>query len=287
MKFMTTSLSVSAFLAASVAASAGNSDSADVADAVIDAQRATLAEATADAGFGPQSPRDLRGAEGENARVFSMAPAANQMNLCNIHFHDGAEHAGGEFSTFRGNGDGHGWGTGFVYDGELTEAELAPLAAPIGQGEHGLLQSGQTIEVHFVHTTSDIEPGPTLGACLADSTGNPQLRVETQVMVLVNDPEATDFVELAKVEQVDGYWQAPNVPQNTGTPITYLGSTTGPSYNEKASPFQVTWSVRPEVIKVDINSVGAWYSDNIFDEDHAHGVRNLVKNLELLAPLTQ
>lgn len=49
----------------------------------------------------------------------------------------------------------------------------------------------------------------------------------------------------------------------------------------------MTWSVRPEVIKVDINSVGAWYSDNIFDEDHAHGVRNLVKNLDLLAPLTQ
>lgn len=179
---------------------------------MIDAQRAALAEITTDAGFGPQSPRDLRGAEGENARVFSMAPAANQINLCNIHFHDGAEHAGGEFSTFRGNGDGHGWGTGFVYDGELTEAELAPLAAPIGQGEHGLLQSGQTNEVHFVHTTSDIEPGPTLGACLADSTGNPQLRVETQVMVLVNDTDAIDFRELATVELVNGYWQAPNVP---------------------------------------------------------------------------
>jgi hypothetical protein len=287
MKFMTTSLSVTAFLAASAAVSAANSDSAEVADAVIDAQRAALAEATADAGFGPQSPRDLRYTVGGNARVFSMAPAASQMNLCNIHFHDGAEHAGGQFSTFRGNGDGEGWGTGYVYDGDLTEAELTPLAAPIGDGAHGLLQSGQTIEVHFVHTTSDIDPGPTLGACLADSTGNPQLRVETQVMVLVNDADATDFRQLAKVEQVNGYWQAPNVPENTGAPITYLGSTTGPSYNEKASPFQVTWSVRPEVIKVDINTVGAWYADNIFDEDHAHGVRNLVKNVDLLSPITQ
>jgi hypothetical protein len=47
---------------------------------------------------------------------------------------------------------------------------------------------------------------------------------------------------------------------------------------------QVSWSVRPDVIKVDITSVGAWYADNIFGEDHAHGVRNLVLNPALLSP---
>lgn len=104
-------------------------------------------------------------------------------------------------------------------------------------------------------------------------------------MVLVNDPEAMDFVDLAKVEVVDGYWQAPNIPGSTGAPITYLGSTTGPDDNEKPSPFQVTWSVRPQVIKVDINSVSAWYQDNIFDEHHAHGVRNLVENPALLSEI--
>jgi hypothetical protein len=259
----------------------------EVGDEVIAQQRAALAASSVGAGFGPQAPRDLRNSEGSNKRIFGMAPAASQMNLCNIHFHKGAEHAGGEFTKFLGNGDGAGHGTGYAYDGDLTQAELTPIAAPIGTGEHGKLQSGDTIEVHFVHTSADVVPGPTLGACLSDSNGNPQLRVETQVMVLVNDASAQNFKSLAQLSEVDGYWQAPNVPSDTGTPILYTGSTTGPSYNEVASPFEVTWSVRPEVIKVDINSVAAWYEDNVFEEDHAHAVRNLVVNPALLSRISK
>ena len=167
------------------------------------------------------------------------------MNLCNIHFHEGAEHKGGNFNTYLGNGDGKGYGTGFGYDGGLTEAELSPIDAPIGEGQKGLLEPGMTIEVHYVHTTALVTPGPTLGSCLSDALANPQLRVETQVMVLVNDAAAKSFVELATVEEVGGYWQAPNLPENTGAPIAYDGSTTGPSYNEAGSPLQVSWSVRP------------------------------------------
>lgn len=268
--------------APSVATAAGTKA---VSDTVIAEQRTKLANAVA-AGFGPQAPRDLRDMNGENKRVFGLAPAFTQMNLCNIHFHKGAEHVGGEFTTYLGNGDGEGHETGFAYDGTLTEAELTPIAAPIGKGDHGSLMPGDTIEVHFVHTTADIQPGPTLGACLSDSNGNPQLRVETQVMVMVNDAAAHDFTKLASLSEVDGYWQAPNLPADTGMPIVYTGSTTGPSYNEVASPFEVTWSVRPEVIKVDINSVGAWYEDNVFNEDHAHAVRNLVLNPALLSRIS-
>ena len=256
----------------------------DVGDDVIAAQRAALAASTDGAGFGPQAPRDLTSNVGENARSFSTAPAYGEMNLCNIHFHEGAEHRSGQFTTFLGNGNGKGYGTGYGYDGSLTEAELAPIDAPIGKGEKGLLEPGMTIEVHYVHSTAQIQPGSTLGACLSDSIGNPQLRVETQVMVLVNDRAAHSFVDLAAVEQVNGYWQAPNLPSDTGAPIAYDGSTTGPSYNEKGSPLQVSWSVRPDVIKVDIQTVDAWYADNIFDENHAHGVRNLVMNPALLSP---
>ena len=97
-----------------------------VADEVIAAQQAALAAATANAGFGPQSPRDLTSTAGDNLRAFGNAPDRKAMNLCNIHFHENAEHKGGEFTTFAGNGDGHGYGTGFKYDGKLTEAELAP-----------------------------------------------------------------------------------------------------------------------------------------------------------------
>jgi hypothetical protein len=115
---------------------------------------------------------------------------------------------------------------------------------------------------------------------------NPQLRVEAQVYVLVNDPEAADFNVLAQVEQVNGLYQAVNIPTNTGEPVQYAGSTTGPSYNSAGSPLQVSWSVRPEVMKVNIATVDAWLSDNIFNEDHAHGVRNLVVSEELLSPIS-
>lgn len=71
-----------------------------------------------------------------------------------------------------------------------------------------------------------------------------------------------------------------------GTPVQYSGSTTGPSYNEAGSPFQVTWSVHPEVARVNIHSVGTWLADNVFDQDHAHGVRNLVENQDLLSPIS-
>ena len=252
-------------------------------DEVIAAQRQALAKNTDGAGYGPQSPRDIDLITGNNQRTFEAAPAYTEMNLCNIHFHENAEHKGGEFTTYAGNGDGKGYGTGFKYDGKLSAAELAPYSTKVGENEHGDLEPGDTIEVHYVHTTAKVEPGPTLGSCLSEAIKNPQLRVETQVYVLVNDENALDFTELTSHEVVNGFHQATNIPTNTGTPVKYDGSTTGPTYNEKGSPFQVSWSVRPKVAKVSISSVDAWLKGNTFDEDHAHGVRNLVLNPNLLS----
>ncbi|MEM7506465.1 MAG: delta-class carbonic anhydrase [Pseudomonadota bacterium] len=257
----------------------------EVSDQTVADQRAALAESTAGAGFGPQAPRDIDAIEGTNLRSFEAAPSHTAMNLCNIHFHESAEHRGGEFTTYRGNGDGKGAGTGFVYSGTLSEAELAPLGRKVGEGKYGDLAPGDTIEVHYVHTTAQVTPGPTLGACLSEAIINPQLRVETQVFVLVNDESARDFVELTEHQVVGGLHQAVNIPTDTGVPVQYAGSTTGPSYNEKGSPLQVSWSVRPRVAKVSIQSVEAWLSDNVFEEQWAHGVRNLVKNPDLLAPI--
>jgi hypothetical protein len=258
-----------------------------VQDEVIAGQREMLAKSTMGAGFGPQSPRDIDSVDGHNARVFEDAPVRTRMNLCNIHFHENSEHKGGDFTTYAGNGDGHGYGTGFKYDGELSAAELAHYDKTVGGSDYGDLQPGDTIEVHYVHTTAQVKPGPTLGSCLSEAIGNPQLRVEAQVFVLVNDDTAADFVELMHHEFVDGLHQATNIPMDTGTPVLYSGSTTGPVYNEKGSPFQVTWSVRPQVKKVSILSVDAWLRDNVFDEHHAHGVRNLVMNPDLLSPIEQ
>jgi len=278
-------------LAAAVPLSAAARDhqhaGAPVSDEVIAEQRQRLAENTRGQGFGPQSPRDIDDPAGGNPVIFGTAPPHTQMNLCNIHFHKHAEHRGGEFTRFAGNGDGQGKNTGYRYSGTLTERERAPVDGEICPGQYGALQSGDTIELHYVHSTARVSPGPTLGACLNESIGNPQLRVETQVYVLVNDPDAADFVELTEIGQVNGFHQAINIPDDTGAPVRYAGSTTGPGYNEKGSPFQVTWSVRPKVMKVDIESVGQWCGDNVFDEDHAHGVRNLVINPALISEIAR
>ena len=255
----------------------------NVADSVIKKQRALLEKNTDGKGFGPQSPRDIDTIKGMNARDFNAAPVYTEMNLCNIHFHKNAEHKGGEVAKYAGNGDGHGFQSGYVYSGKLSSSEKRATKAAVCPSKHGALNSGDTIEVHYVHSTAQVMPGPTLGACLSESIMNPQLRVETQVYVLVNDSNALDFAKLTKHGAKNSYQQAFNIPNNTGSAIQYAGSTTGPGYNEKGSPLQVSWSVRPEVAKVNIETVAKWCEGNTFNEDHAHGVRNLVTNPKLLS----
>ncbi|MFT5541546.1 MAG: hypothetical protein ACI97K_000188 [Glaciecola sp.] len=285
MKTINMNKSIVALATTAIVLCSASVNAKSVSDDVISKHRAALETNTDGKGFGPQSPRDIDQSNGTNLRNFGTAPNRADMNLCNIHFHKNAEHAGGEFTSYAGNGNGKGTNTGFVYDGKLSSAQMKPVKAKMCGAKGDPLQSGDTLEVHFVYSSAQVQPGPTLGACLADSTMNPGLRVEGQVIVLANDKNAMDFSELAAVSQVNGYHQAPNVPTDMGVPVEYLGSTTGPSYNETASPLQVSWSVRPQVAVVDINSVGEWCKDNVFDEDHAHGVRNLVKNPKLLSPI--
>jgi hypothetical protein len=276
-------LATATLLPAYASASSDGHDThhSQVSDHTIAAQRAALASNTKGKGFGPQSPRDIDANTGNNHRLFGTAPAYSEMSLCNIHFHKNAEHKGGEFTQYAGNGDGHGYQSGYQYSGHLSAAEMKPASAC--SSEHSELSSGDTIEVHYVHSTAQIKPGPTLGACLSDAIKNPQLRVETQVYVLVNDKNALDLGKLTQHGVKNGLPQASNIPSNTGTAVQYAGSTTGPGYNEKGSPFHVTWSVRPKVAKVNIASVDAWCKGNTFKEDHAHGVRNLVTNPDLLS----
>ncbi|BFM11399.1 hypothetical protein R50072_15520 [Simiduia litorea] len=276
---------VSAVMVSGVAFAEQAMHHAPVADDVIIAQRAALAKNTAGKGFGPQSPRDIDTKAGSNARLFGAAPASTAMNLCNIHFHKNAEHKGGQFTQYAGNGDGKGYQSGYKYSGKLTAAELTPVAVDVCPSAHGGLLSGDTIEVHYVYSSAQVSPGPTLGACLSDAIKNPQLRVETQVYVVVNDAKALDFGKLTRHEVKGGLHQATMIPNNTGKPIQYAGSTTGPGYNENASPLQVTWRVRPKVAKVNIATVGQWCKGNTFKEDHAHGVRNLVINPDLLSKI--
>lgn len=231
--------------------------------------------------YGPQTPRDISTTSGSNPRIFTIAPPSSEMNLCNIHFHVNAEHKGPGFSVSGGDGEHGGFKCNETAD--LTEAELEEH----GHGACHGLKPGDTVEVHWVYTSCDVPPGEGLGSCLSDQCANPQLRVESQVFLAVSDENALDFADyLYEGNVVGGLHQAKMLPGDTGDPVEFLGSTTGPSYTEqKCSPMQVTWNVRPSCAKVNIASLHAWCEGNVFNEDHAHGVRQLVTAEELLAPI--
>jgi len=224
-------------------------------------------------GYGPQTPRDIDSLVGTNKVQFSLAGDSSDMNLCNIHFHNNAEHKAKDFAIYAGEGvKGVGGGYQCGISTSLSKAELKKPSQEICKG----LVPGDTIEVHWVHTSCDVEPGPGLGSC-------------TQVFTLVNDSSALDFNDLGYGgNKVNGYHQAKSIPSTTGAPVVFTGSTTGPKYTEQAcSALQVTWSVRPQCAKLDINTIGKWCESNEFDEDHAHGVRKLVTDPRLLSPISK
>ena len=230
---------------------------------------------------GPQTPRDISSTTGLNLTEFPLAPAPSEMNLCNIHTHTNAEHKGPGFSVFVDATDHGGYACNATSD--LTEAELTP--AP---GAFKGVGPGQTIEVHWVHTSCDATPGEGLGACVPEGCTDPLLRVEAQTFLVVNDASAASFMDYAYGGNVvGGKHQAKAIPASTGTPVSFRGSTTGPSYTQEVcSPAQVTWSVRPDCMKLDINSLHEWAeSDNVFKETKSHGVRQLVTAPELLSPI--
>ncbi len=236
------------------------------------------------ANFGPQTPRDISNAYGMNMSRFAMAPPAEEMNLCNIHTHTNAEHMGPGFSVYAGPGENGGFKCSA--SSQLSEAELTRP-----HGSHGAfhgVEPGDTIEVHWVYSTCPVQPGPSLGSCLSETCSNPQLRVESQVFLVVNDPNALDFRDFTyRGTRRGGLYQARALPTGTGNPVVFRGSTTGPSYDEQTcSPMQVTWSVRPRCARLDIESLDAWAeAGNVFEENHSHGVRQLVTNPALLAPI--
>lgn len=238
--------------------------------------------------YGPQAPRDITQKGGTNPVQFPLAPAASSMNLCNIHFHKNAEHKGPGFAKAAGKGEahgpghGHGGGAGFQCNtaGALSAAELTAPATPVCKD----LKPGDTIEVHWVYSSCAVAPGKGLAACSSASCANPTLRVESQVFLVVNNRAAWDFRRFDYAgAAVKGVHQTRSLPTATGQPVVFRGSTTGPDYtDQKCSPLQATWSVRPYCAKVDINSLGAWCAANAFSEDHGHGVRPLVTAPALL-----
>ncbi len=235
--------------------------------------------------MGPQTPRDISSLTGLNMTKFKMAPASTEMNLCNIHTHTNAEHKGPGFSVFVNDTASGGYACNDA--SSLSETEL--MDPYEGKGAYKGVKPGDTIEVHWVHTSCDIQPGEGLGSCLSDTCTDPLLRVEAQVFLVVNDPvNALDFTTMDyKGKAASGFHQAGMIPSDTGAPVVFRGSTTGPSYDQSTcSPLSVTWSVRPNCARVDISSLHRWAEQgNVFNETKSHGVRQLVTAQELLSPI--
>ena len=235
--------------------------------------------------MGPQTPRDISNMSGKNLMEFAMAPASTEMNLCNIHTHTNAEHKGPGFSVFVNGSDSGGYACNDAAN--LTATELFDPYQ--GKGAYEGVKPGDTIEVHWVHTSCDITPGEGLGSCLSDTCTDPLLRVEAQAFLVVNDPEnALDFTKMDYAgKSSSGFHQAGMIPSDTGTPVVFRGSTTGPSFDQSTcSPLKVTWSVRPNCARVDIGSLHRWAEQgNVFNETKSHGVRQLVTAPELLSPI--
>ena len=224
-------------------------------------------------GAGPQAPRDIDIAAGTNSVVFSQAPAIDNMNLCNVHFHRNAEHKSAAYSTFVEDDSHSGWACKEPAPGRLA-MEHAEYNGCAG------IAPGDTIEVHWVYTTCDIESegvkpmGGGLSACLTTTCSNPQLRVVAEVFDLEKNGELKFSSDTP-------------VPHNDPV-VTYIGSTTGTTYsNSHCSPFQVTWDVKKTCGTLDIDDFSKWCSDNKYDDHHAHGVRELVTSQDLLSKISQ
>ena len=131
-------------------------------------------------------------------------------------------------------------------------------------------------------------PGEGLGSCLSETCADPLFRVEAQVFLVVNDPEALDFNDFTYGGTiVKGRHQPKALPTGTGSPVVFRDSTTGPSYTQSVcSPLEVTWAVRPSCARMDISSLNAWAENgNVFNETKSHGVRRLVTAPELLSEI--
>jgi hypothetical protein len=232
-------------------------------------------------GAGPQAPRDISQVQGSNPVAFPFAPAASAMNLCNIHTHTNAEHKGPGFSAPGGDGQFGGWKCSGDESKQLSAAELVDPGH--GHDAYGEVKPGDSIEVHWVYTSCPVSPGDSLKACGCDGA---VLRVESQVFLVVNNPAARNFADYDYAGNASGKHQPKSLPDDTGSPVVFLGSTTGDKFGKNfCSTDQVTWSVRPSCAKLDINSLNRWAGSTRLFEKHSHGVRQLITDTTLLAPI--
>lgn len=243
--------------------------------------------------IGAQSPRNILMASG-SAPAVELPPATTPYNLCNLHFHKGAEH----MSPLPPTGNlplgfsiaAPGGGYQCDRTSYLTASQLAEPVRPEGKKKCENVKAGDTIEVHWVFSSCDVKPGRNLGACTKE--GQPcALRVESQVFTLVNDASARKFSTFSP--EAKDKTPIANVTLPEGERVVYRGSTTNPAYNtsDKCSPASVMWGVRKQCELLDVTSLHDWCEENeketspFSGQREGHDPRGLVTRLELLSPI--
>jgi hypothetical protein len=226
---------------------------------------------------GPQAPRNIDSLAGTNTTLFKTANNIDKMNLCDIHYHWNAEHKSSEYSVHVGHeaGEHSGWA---VVEPASTDPEYRAahdISHLLDGDAHEIgVIVGDTIEVHFVHTScnvnyEDLSPANGLGNCSSNVCANPQLRVVAQVFKVVEHDAEIDDLDHPMAHR-DGR-------------VIYTGSTTGPNYNnDHCSPLQVTWDVKKTYATISAHGLAHWSHER---SQHAHGVRELVTRTELLSPI--
>lgn len=243
--------------------------------------------------IGAQSPRNILILSG-SAPAVALPATTTPYNLCNLHFHKGAEH----MSPFMPTGNlplgfsiaAPGGGYQCDRTSYLSPAQLAEPARPAGKKKCENVKAGDTIEVHWVFSSCDVTPGRNLGACTKEGQ-TCALRVESQVFTLVNDANAKKFGTYSPEAKSKAPIASVTLPD--GERVVYRGSTTNPAYNtsDKCSPVNVMWGVRKQCELLDVSSLHDWCEENekesspFSGQKEGHDPRGLVTRLELLAPI--
>jgi len=197
----------------------------------------------------PQAPRDLSKTGDDWVEPGKLTPKSptltveqvEDLKLVNVHFHLGAEHKTDDFNqTYVKNDIEPNVTAGYACTSRATNP-------PVYIFQHCQnVTVGGTYEVHYVHSsagynkthlehasTEDIDDGLG-GAASGRGIRNPTIAVEAMTMFIVEDDQ-----EGFNESIMFGWSTMPN-----RSAISYMGSTTGESHNNKiCSPYVVTWHV--------------------------------------------
>lgn len=136
---------------------------------------------------------------GQSPRIYSPAPFAVSMNLCNIHTHTDAEHECPDFSLFGRDGERGGYKCN---ETPLLSADELEYPEP-GHGAFHGVKPGESLKVSSVYSTCEVFPGQGLVSCVRSNCDNPQLRVEAQNFLLVDARSAHQLPEYGSPRSTD------------------------------------------------------------------------------------